>query len=446
MAKTLTTAAVARLKPASNKRRIIRDAGSQSLFLVIQPSGRKSWHMRFRRPGGKAAKLHLGPVDLSNRTESIAPEIGMPLSLAMARRLAARINSERATGRDVIADNKANKHRRFVAEMERSANSFATLARKYIDEHARPNTRRWRATARNLGLRYPPRGEPEKISKGLVSRWGDRPVSEINAHDIYSAINEAHRSAIPGLERKRSKASSSQGRAMASSLSALFGWLLQHRKINLNPCVGTFKPPASRPRDRVLTSAEIVKFWNATDRVNAPYAAALKLLLLTGARMNEILHLRWSEVNEDADELNIPGTRTKNRLAFVIPLARAARAIIDGVPRLSDCEFVFSINARAPITGGSRAKKILDAAMGDVPPWVVHDLRRTAATHMAELGTAPHIVEACLNHISGARASVAGIYNRAAYAREKREALEQWANHITAIVSGVIPIRRQQRQ
>ena len=87
--------------------------------------------------------------------------------------------------------------------------------------------------------------------------------------------------------------------------------------------------------------------------------------------------------------------------------------------------------------------------MGDVPPWRLHDLRRTAATGMAEIGVAPHIVEAALNHVCGARAGVAGIYNRAAYAAEKKAALERWAAHVERLVSGkpakVVALRRRKR-
>jgi integrase len=118
-----------------------------------------------------------------------------------------------------------------------------------------------------------------------------------------------------------------------------------------------------------------------------------------------------------------------------VPLPPLAREIVAQLPRIDGGRFVFSIDGRGPITGWSRTKAKLDAAMG-APPWRLHDLRRTAATGMAELGIAPHIVEAVLNHISGAKAGVAGTYNRAAYAPEKKAALERWAAHVEGLVSG----------
>ena len=108
----LTPAAVSKLKKGEVRRRI-RDLGSQSLFLIIEPSGRKSWQMRLRRPGGKIGKITLGPVNTSDEISG-EPEIGMPLTLRAARQLAAEVHRQRSLRRDVIADAKAEKHRRRV--------------------------------------------------------------------------------------------------------------------------------------------------------------------------------------------------------------------------------------------------------------------------------------------------------------------------------------------
>src|SRR6266480_2962065 len=135
MAKVLTAAAVKKFKPGG-KRRVIRDGGSRSLYLIIQPSGARSWGMRFRGPTGKAAKMVLGPVDLSGAEVSGEPTVGMPLTLAAARQVAAQVHRQRS--RAEVAD--------------RGSNSFAALARRYVEEHARPKVRGWRELARNLGL------------------------------------------------------------------------------------------------------------------------------------------------------------------------------------------------------------------------------------------------------------------------------------------------------
>ena len=135
------------------------------------------------------------------------------------------------------------------------------------------------------------------------------------------------------------------------------------------------------------------------------------------------------------DTWNIPASRTKNKWPHVVPLAPLARDIVATSVAASTSNLIFTTTGRTPVSGFAQIKRKLDAAM-KIPEWRLHDLRRTAATGMAELGIAPHIVEACLNHVSGAKAGVAGVYNRAAYAPEKKAALERWANHIEGLVKG----------
>ena len=154
MARVLTAAAMERFKP-TGKRRWVRDGGAQSLYLVIQGSGHKSWVMRFRRPDGKPGKIVLGPVDLSGRELKGEPQIGQPLSLPAARQLAARVHRDRALGHDVVADHKARRHRQRAEIKDRADSAFGTLVRRFIEEHARLKTRQWRSTAMRLGLRYP---------------------------------------------------------------------------------------------------------------------------------------------------------------------------------------------------------------------------------------------------------------------------------------------------
>ena len=234
MTKALTAAAVARLKPGP-KRRSIRDAGMRSLFLIIEPSGRRSWMMRFRAPSGRIGKMTLGPVDLSGHEPKGEPQIAQPLTLAAARQLAAAVHRERLLGRDPVADHKARKHRLLAEIEERNASGFALAARQFIEEHARPKTRRWQETAKMLGLR------PEDLSPipgGLALRWGDKPVAEIDVHDIGGAISEARRIGIPGRPVRNPGISEARERALLAALSSLFGWLMRQRRITANPCAG----------------------------------------------------------------------------------------------------------------------------------------------------------------------------------------------------------------
>jgi integrase len=427
VSKVLTQAAVAKVK-ASGKQKIIRDAGSRGLFLVVHVTGSKSWLMRWRRPGGGEDKITLGPVDLSGRPHDAAPQIGAPLSLVAARVLAARLNSDRATGVDIVAQHKAAKHKRRIAIIEASSNSFLAAAKDFVTEHAKPRVRTWKELARNLGL-------DEKLQPrpgGLAVRWSDRDVNSITASDLHDVIEESRKLGIPGVEVRREKATESRAHKIHSALSSMFGWLQRRRRIETNPMINLHPSSPPSARDRVLSDAEIKKFWAATDALKPPYGAVLKLLLLTACRVNEIARLEWREV--DGSVLNIPGARTKNELPLLVPLSPLARSII--ASQLRTCDYVFAMNSVVPIWLGSKIKGRLDAMMGNPPAWRFHDLRRTAATSMAAIGVAPHIIEAVMNHISGFRSSVAGTYNRHSYLEEKRVALEQWASHLLTLVGG----------
>jgi integrase len=161
----------------------------------------------------------------------------------------------------------------------------------------------------------------------------------------------------------------------------------------------------------------------------------LKLLLLTGARLNEVARMERSELSDDLATWTIPSTRTKNHRTHVVPLSPLAQELLSGLEQLPECRYVFTTNQKAPIGGFSKWKRRLDARMALSAPWRLHDLRRTCATGMAELGVPPHMVELCLNHVSGARAGVAGVYNRSVQMPERRAALERWANHVDGLVS-----------
>jgi integrase len=442
MTKALTAAAVAKFRAGKNRREIVD--GTSGLRLVIQPSGAKSWAMRFRRPSGKTAKLTLGTVDDNGGGEAPGePVIGGHLSLAAARRLAAEARRQLALGRDPAAAHLAEKERTRAAAIERGANTFSAAAHDFIEQHSRKKVRRWQEQARLLGLQP---ADLTLIPKGLAERWRDRPISEIDGHDIHALVDEVRRLGAPGLERRSESETESRGRAMYSVLSILFHWLLQRRRISQNPCVGVHRPAAPAARDRVLSDPEITKFWAAAGTIGEPFGALFKLLLISGCRLNEIAQMTFAELDGDLAMLRLPKERTKNHRPFDLPLPPMARELLANVKKIEGCRFVFTTNGRTPVSGWSKLKKRLDAVMG-IPPWRLHDLRRSCATGMAGLGIAPHIVEAALNHVSGARAGVAGVYNRAGYLPEKKAALERWAAHIAGLVEGgpssVVPLRVQ---
>jgi integrase len=209
-----------------------------------------------------------------------------------------------------------------------------------------------------------------------------------------------------------------------STLSAMYGWAIGEGLCEVNPVVGTNKHSEDKPRERLLSDAELVKIWKAAP--DNGYGRIVKMLMLTGQRREEIGGLQWSEVEDDL--IALPGERTKNSRGHDLPLSPMALSVLEDQPHVKGRELVFGEGVNG-YSGWSRSKDSLDEASG-VKGWVLHDLRRTAATRMADLGVHPHVIEAILNHVSGHKSGVAGIYNKSTYAAEKRAALELWANHL----------------
>ena len=444
-AKPLTSAACKKFAPGRARRRI-RDAGARSLFLIVEPSGHKGFQMRFRTAGGRIGKLTLGPFDPSDQGTKEAPVIGQPLTLAAARTLAAEVLRQRELGRDPIADHKARKHRQRVEIKEKGSNSFATVARDYVREHVRPHMRRWQEVAGLIGLQYSDDGSKlEVIAGGLADRWSDRPLSSVDDHDIFAALDEAKKIGVPGRPVRNRGPSDARARALFTVLSSLFNWARRHRRTNAgNPCSG-LRPANAVARDRVLSNAELVRFWTAAD--GEPLVGPLlKLLLLTGARLNEVAGMRWSELSEDGALWSLPKERTKNKRAHSVPLAPLAQTLIGNVPRLAGSDLVFTTTGKTPVSGWSRTKRRLDRNMlaiarkdkrdAVIAPWRLHDLRRSLVTGMAELGVRSDVIEVAVNHVSGSRGGIAGVYNRSELMDERREAFKRWANHVSGLVAG----------
>jgi integrase len=191
------------------------------------------------------------------------------------------------------------------------------------------------------------------------------------------------------------------------------------------------RPSRVKARDRVLTDKELATVWNGV--LENDYGRIVRLLVLTGCRRDEIGSLRWSEVNEEARLIVLPGERTKNGRTHDVPLSKVAMEIIESIPRRVNRDFVFG-EGKGGFSGWSKAKATLDAQLG-LEPWRLHDLRRTASTRMADAGVQPHIIEAVINHVSGHKAGVAGVYNRSTYENEKRSALNALSNYVMVAVA-----------
>jgi integrase len=246
--------------------------------------------------------------------------------------------------------------------------------------------------------------------------------------------------------------SEAAGRLLFSDVRPLFKWALDEEIIKSNPMAGMQGPKPIEARERTLEDFEIKAVWQATAKVSWPFASIYKLLLLTGARRDEVAGMRWAELDLDNALWIIPGERTKNGRTHRVALSTPAISLLDRVAigaikaqrGFKDSDLVFSTTGATAPSGFSKAKRALDAAMkiiigGRSEEWRVHDVRRTCATGMEDLGIPTRIVETALNHVSGTKAGIVGVYQRAEHKEAVKTAFEAWGRRVIEIIGDVPP-------
>jgi integrase len=227
------------------------------------------------------------------------------------------------------------------------------------------------------------------------------------------------------------------------TIGAFFVWAMQHGLAEANPVIGTRKPQGNKPRERVLSDSELVAIWNACK--NDDYGRIIRLCILLGARRAEIGGIAHSELTLEGPQPSwtLPAERSKNGRKHTLPLHSMALDIIRSVPRMVSRDQLFGVRSGDGFASWDRGKIALDRR-SSVSDWGPHDLRRTTATRLADLGIAPHVIEEILNHQSGHKAGPAGIYNRSSYTNEVRRALGMWEDHLRTLLEGgervVIPM------
>jgi integrase len=400
MAKVLTAIAVANAR-AGIKRREIPDGGCRSLYLIVQPSGVKSWAVRFRYRG-TARKLTLGPFLAGNGQEPDAePELDTPLSLAAARVLATKALRQAKGG----VDPTAAKRKQRVIQHAAEADTLANIAEEFL--------RRAGAGLRTLSQR---RADLELLCETL----GRMPVSEIGRGQ-YTRI----------FDRIADERGPVRADRVLAATKRLLNWHSE-RSDFISPLGrgGRRTSVSDRARSRILSDDELRQVWTTAERIKGPFASFVQFILLTATRRGEAASLRRRELSDDGRTWIIPGSRYKNGKDTLIPLSKAAQRIIAAQPQLSD--FVFTSNGTCALGGFALRKTAFDKACG-VVGWTIHDLRRTSRTLLSRAGITPDIAERCLGH---AMVGVRQTYDRFQYADEKRHAFEALAAQIERIVRG----------
>jgi integrase len=399
MAKPLTQVAIDNLK-GSDKRREIPDGRISGLYLIVQSSGAKSWAARYRFDG-KQCKYTIGAYPA--------------VDLSTARKKALEALADVAGDIDPAARKKAAREAR---KAERTANDrVADVARAFVDKYLK----------RHVGPGWAREAE-RLLRKEIVPAIGSKRLRDVRRGDAIDILD--------GIVDRGAPFTANRALAV---LTRLGNWAVEREIVAASP-FERIKPPAVEiSRERVLSDDEVRLIWAALGAVGYPFCAFGKLLLLTGARRAEVAGMTWSEVDLDTRTWTLPGARTKNGREHQVPLSDAAVQVLQDLPRIGDKKdaFVFTTTGSRPVSGYSHAKVAIDrATKAKMEPWTLHDLRRTVATNLQKLGVRLEVTEAVLNHVSGSRAGIVGVYQRHSWADEKRAALDAWARRLDAIVDG----------
>lgn len=412
MAKALTATAIEAAKPGANRREI-SDGGQDGLFLIVQPSGAKSWALRYRAEG-KPVKLTLGQWPA--------------MTLAKARGSAAEALEAVKAGDDPAAKKRAEKITRLEADLS-ERDKVKTLVSQYDKRHL--SSLRTGAMVRR------------ELDRFVVPAWGERDIRTIAKRDLIDLLDEiADSGRLTTANRLR------------AYLSGFLNWCVERDILAMSPAIGVKPAKKEESRERVLSDDEIRWLWQACETIEKPWGPFIKVLLLTGQRRGEVAAMRETEIAGATWHLD--AKRTKNGRAHDVPLSDAALAALSGTMKIKGAGYLFTMTGNSPLSNFHRGReavvvkmaKIAEKERGEpvaIPHWTFHDLRRTAATGMARLGIPVRVTEAVLNHVSGTGGGIVAVYQRHDYADEKRAALDSWARFVTSIVEGktdnVIPIR-----
>ena len=372
MVQTLTARTIETLKPGP-ARREIADRHMPGLYLVLQPSGAKSWAVRYRHVG-TPRKHTLGSYPA--------------IDLKSARGLASKALRAVAEGRDP--------GREKMQERTAKPDTVEAVARQFVERHCKRSNRPRTAT------------ETQRLlDQHVLPRWRGRLVRDIIRRDVLDVLDRVVDGGKP-IAANRTLA----------AIRKMFNWAVARDIIAASPCAGVKPPTAERSRDRVLTDQELRAVWQAADKIGGTFGALVRLLILTGQRRDEVAGMRWSEIDLEGCRWTLAPERVKNNRPHEIPLSEPAIAILTALPRIGD-QFVLTSTGDAPSSGYSKGKRRLDALLPpDMPSWRLHDLRRTVASGLARLGINLPVIEKVLNHASGSFAGIVGVYQNTSFRRK----------------------------
>jgi integrase len=432
----------------NNKEQYLWDGEIRGFGLRIRPSpltapsefGARTFVYVYRPGGGRAAPKRR--VTIGSYGE---------ITLEKARERAKQLAGDVAHARDPAAEIKASRRAKAAA----AKSTVRVLVPLFVEQHHRARGNRWADEAGRT------------LTFDAVRKWGDRPVAEITSVDIAKLLREV-------VDKRDAPV---QARKLYIALSRFFRWCVTEGYRDGSPMVAVEKPADGEARERVISDVEIGLMWKAAEAMGYPFGPCVQLLILTGARRNEIAEAERAEFDLDAATWLLPAARSKNKRSHLRHLSPQATSIIEKLPKLGQPlapprkprpsrpaspapiagNLLFSTTGGTPVSGFSKIRDRLQAAMVaeakrlDIEPpaddWQFHDLRRSLVTWLASAGFAIHVADKLLGHVTGAIQGVAAVYQRNEFLPERKAAMLAWGEHVAAIVAGktegdnVVPLR-----
>ena len=374
----LTDSKVMALKPPANGQQEHSDVKVTGLRLRVGAGGTKTWIFR-ARTGERILNKKLGTYPGMNLTE--ARTAALKLVAAIAR----------------------------GGSAEAVERTFGAVADHWIKKVAKPKNDSWRLQERRLEMH-------------VLPSWRDRKIADIRRADVRDLLERLEGAVLPNR--------------VLTLVKTIFRFAQNSEWIDFSPAEGIRKPQLELERDRVLTMADIARVWKAAELLGYPFGPYVRLLTLTAQRRTEVAGMRWADVDLEAASWIIPAADTKGQRLHFVPLSSPAVEILSTLPRLG--VHVFTTDGQTHMTNYAKLKARLDAFVAatgaTVAAWRLHDLRRSASTHMVRLGVPELVVGRVLNH--AAKGITAKVYALHAYGPEKRHALGAWAGEVEWATAG----------
>lgn len=388
-----------------------------SFGLRVTANGVKSWIIMYRIEDPK----NPGKMKQQYRKVGSYPS----LSLAKAREIARDALKLAGQGIDPIKAKESEKQKVAAIKTVREAVGV------FIQRHAKAKNRSWEEVERVFNV-Y------------IIPKMGDRPLPSITPADIHNVLDALMDAGHPYMANR-----------LFAHTRKFFNWCAERHWISEPPTKHISRPAEEEARDRILDNSEVKRLWQGCTDLGWPFGPYFKMLLVTGQRRNEVAGMKWEHLDLGNKLWTLPKEETKAKRQHEVPLSPLAVEILEALPR--NGTYVFSTTGKTPISGFSKAKKRCDEIIAtnqlkaagkkkwtekmlqqnQLAPWRLHDIRRTVASGMAEIGVAPHVIEKVLNHSTGQISGVAAVYNRHTYLREKTDALNAWARALEAIVGPI---------